>query len=1315
MKHFFRYIWWGSLCFFCTLPCSAQTLQQPQRVLTTGDGLPQSYISGLVQDSSGFVWIATRDGLARYDGARFKVFHHSSRDSNSFSSNVLISMVQDSQHRIWVESQSGDLDRFEPATERVERVTHRRLFKTQPVHFVRRGWLVDWRENLWCIQRAGGLYRYDWRKAAVIHYTRSASGLLSDTLRGLLADRRGRVWVVSQHGLSVFDTSGRLSGQYGFPFIPDFNDYAEVNSNQDDMVGALHERPNGEIMLGDRHQLIFFDPRRHTFRTVPVPARASNGVRWIQTGPDGLDYLVADGVVYRYSDTDGLKAIGDIGRPELRIVESFLVDRTGMIWLGTNAAGIHLIDVHMPFFDSHPTRWSFHYDVLLNTLGLKLDRYFGWPSSESQYRYSSYYIRSAYDARGRMWIGQGNRVGYWDTLRHNMWMLPDIPGIGHPSDYTLGIRGVSFSPDGRLWVVGDNGYAGYYDSVKKTWTAVLQPGDLRGKFGPQAEPTDMVADRDTLWISTVGAGLLFMDINMGSIRQLDTLLPTNMLIGLQSDPRRSDVLWVGTYEGLVRLDKHRLSARVFTTEDQLPDNTMYILTAGRGGYLWLGTNKGLCRFDPVTFETQTYEEEDGLPGDEFNRFHYIQLPDGRLAFGGTDGWTIFNPRTIRVDDYQTPVAFSDLEINNQPVHPVAGGILSLAINEMQTLRLPTDKNSLTFYIAGLEYNRPQKLIYRYQLVGYNDHWVQVGNTPMAVFTKLPPGDYTLLIDAANITGRWSPLVRKLHVIIAPPFWRRWWMFIVYGLLAMTAIWQFQNYADRRQRFRQEMLLKEREAGQLRQLDEVKSRFFSDITHELRTPLTLILTPAQQLSASLRHEPQRQWVEAIERNAHRLLRLIDQLLDFSKIESGSLKLHETAGDLAQFLGDVLRSFQHEADAKGIGLQFSHTLQGRFYWFDADKLEQVITNLLSNALKFTDSGGRVELFASTGPTEGVRLIVRDTGRGVPQEHLPFIFRRYYRVEEEPSNPRGSGIGLSLVRELVEWQGGKVKVASPADPPWKTAFTLDLPYRVTAPVTAVETVPVEDMPKILLVEDNPELAGFIADSLPPAYHILHAANGREGLDVAIVRQPDLIVSDVLMPIMDGIEFCAQLKHDERISHIPVILLTARTGLDSRLEGLSGGADDYLTKPFHIQELQLRVANLLKRQHLQRERLQRELTRASPRADTETSPPVNDPSSNIFLQKIYTLLEENLEEPSFGVESLSARMAMSRANLHRKVKSMTGLAAGDLIRNYRLQRAGQFLREGFNSSETAYKVGFSSPAYFSKCFREFYDVTPMAYTQAE
>lgn len=1313
-----KFILWSCLSILGTLPSRSQTLQQPQRVLTTSNGLPQSYISGLIQDSSGFVWVGTRYGLARYDGARFKVFYHDNLDTGSLSSNVIISLARDRMQRIWVEDQSGDLDCFDPRSERAERVTRRRLFRSAPVHFVRRGWLIDALGNLWCIRRGSGLYRYDWKRGVVSHYTHSSQGLLSDTLRGLMEDSKGLIWVASQRGLSVFGQDGQLRRQVAFPFAPDFNDYENVTLNTDDMVGALHERADGEIMLGDRSRLIFFDPGRNLFRTVALPPGKSNGIRWIQTGPDGLEYCVVDGIVFKYGDVDGLTAIGEIGRPELRTMESFLVDRSGLIWLGTNAAGIYLIDVHMPFFDSHPTRWSFHQDVLLKALSIQLDRYFGWPSSDWQFRQSSYYTRSTYDARGRLWIGQRKRVGYYDDKRRTMVLLPDIPDLGNPSDYSLGIRGLSFSPDGRPWVVGDNGYIGYFDSATRRWTTVFSPGFIQRTFGPLAEPSDLVADRDTLWIATVGADLLYVALREHKIRQLGTgtapgLFPTNLTVGLQRDPKRPNVLWVGTYEGLVCLDKNNLKTRVFTTRDKLPDNTMYSILASRGGYLWLGTNKGLCRFDPVTHEVQTYEREDGLQGDEFNRFHYLELPDGRLAFGGTDGWTIFDPLHIHIDNYQTPIAFSDLQINEAPIRPAAGTVLPVAINDLQTLRLPYDKNTLSFEIAGLEYNRPQKLIYRYQLVGYDDNWVQTGNTPVVSFTKLPPGHYTLRINAANITGQWSPDIRSLRVIIYPPLWETWWAFALYLLLAAVMVWRYWGYTIRRQQLHQEMRLKEREALQFKQLDELKSRFFSNIAHELRTPLTLILTPAQQLSGQLKQEEQRRRAAAIERNAHRLLRLIDQLLDLSKLESGSLKLHEAIGHLPQFLEEEVQSFRPEAEARGIELHLVHELDNELYWFDAEKLEQIVGNLLANALKFTPSGGRVELVLSPGYPEGVRLVVRDTGKGIPAEQLPYIFQRFYRVENHPSAPQGSGIGLSLVRELVEWQSGTVSVESPLSGPWKTVFTIDVPFRKAHSPQAPDVQEETYQTSILLVEDNRELAGFITDCLPSTYQVIYAANGEEGLDKTLTLLPDLIISDVLMPVMDGFTMCSRIKQDERVNHIPVILLTAKAGLDNRLIGLSGGADDYLTKPFNIQELQFRVANLLGRQERLREKLKLELSK--PGTAPLEPPPIADASSNIFLQKIYQILDENLDEPSLSVEGLADRIGMSRANLHRKLKTLTGLTASDIIRNYRLKRAGQFLREGYNSSETAYKVGFSSPAYFSKCFREFYEVSPLEYAQQQ
>jgi signal transduction histidine kinase/DNA-binding response OmpR family regulator/ligand-binding sensor domain-containing protein len=1308
----------------------AQPLQEPQRIITTREGLPQSFISGLAQDKNGFIWIGSRNGLARYDGIHFKVFNHSVKDTSTLSSNLIISIAQDHENHIWVEHESGDLDVFDPETESIQHVTSRPLFRARPVKFVRRGWLADTQGNLWCVEKANGLYLYDWKRSLISHYTHQSAGFPSDSIYGLLEDKRGRIWVLTQAGLSVSGVGDHRFRHTLFPFTADFNSHEHVRSNIDDRDCALHERANGEIMLGDGKRLIFFDPVRCSFRTVTIPGQQNNRVRWIQTGPDGKEYLVSNGIVYCYDDNEGLKAIGDIGRPELRNIQSFLIDRSGLIWLGTNAAGLCQIDLHMPFFRSYLTRWSFHQDLLRQELGISLDQFSGWPLAEQEFRGSSYFVRSLYDSRHRLWLGQRNRVGYYDSFHRQMVCLPRIPGIGDPKDFALGIRGLSFSPEGRLWVVADNGYIGFFDSVRRQWTTLFTANYMQKNFGTDISPVDLVAENDRLWISTNGQGLLCADVTTGKIRLLNSntrrgLFPTDMLVGLQRDPARPNLLWIGSYEGLICLDMRSLSSRLFTTEDMLPDNMIYSITLGKAGYLWLGTNKGLCRFDPVSHAVQVFQNGDGLPGDEFNRFHYLQLPDGRLAFGGTEAWTIFNPVAIKTDKFQPTVAFTGLKINNTPVTSSGNSILPAPLNDLTTLSLPFDKNTLTFEFAGLEYSSPQKLTYRYQLVGYNNDWVDAGNAAVAIFTKLPPGHYTFRISTTNTAGHWSPYIRSITVIIHPPFWKTWWAYTIYALLIGMGIWRYRLYSIRRYKLKQEMELKEREALQLKKLDEIKNRFFSNITHELRTPLTLILTPALRLRETLQQRDQQQWLAAIERNTQRLLRLITQLLDLSKIESGSLRIYETQGSIRHFIGELVLSFREKAEQKSIELSYTSSLKEEFFWFDADKLDQIVGNLLANALKFTPFGEKVDLTLDSGFPEGVYIHVRDTGKGIPAEQLPLIFQRFYQVEPQSSNKYGSGIGLSLVKELVELQKGTIHVESPAPEPWRTVFTVWLPYRnaphpaaspemekMQAP-PAADTLPTEERPTILLVEDNQELAGFIADCLASSYEIILAADGGKGLEKAIALLPDVIISDFMMPLINGFDLCIKLKNDELTSHIPFILLTAKAGLEHRLEGLVSGADDYITKPFHVQELLLRVGNLLRRQQLFRDKMRREMGRLPAACEENTAN--CDAITNDFLQKIYDLVGENLDDPEFSVEELARQVGMSRANLHRKVKTLIGLPTGDLIRNYRLKRAAEYLKQGYNSSETAYKVGFNSPAYFSKCFRDLYQVSPLEFSRME
>ena len=1364
-----------------TLPAKGQYLQKPVRVLTTKDGLPQSFISGLVQDKDGFVWIGTRNGLVRYDGIHFKTFQHSSSNTATLLSNLIISLQPDAGNRLWIEYESGEIDCLDPVTEKVEHITDRPLFSRQPTSFRRYAWLIDSVGNFWCSGKQNGLFCYNWKRNRVITFTIANQALPDDTIIGLQQDSQGIIWAVSRNAVSRWDSStGRFIHTPVHLSLPYRNDFI-----------AVHQRRNKEMMLGDEKQLFFFAPNGRLLRQLPLPPIAATGIHWIQTWLDGMDYFERAGYVYRYTDAKGIAAIADIGLTDARAAKSFLVDHSGFIWLGTDAAGIYQVDLSAPYFESHANGTSFHYDLGKQQLGLSLDRFAGWPLTDPQFSFSSYFVRTTYNSEGKLWLALRDRVGYYTGTQWTM--LPPVPGVANPPNTTSGLRGISFAPGGRLWVIGDKGQIFFYDTLQHQWQPFLTASRLQ-QINPEFSLNDLVTDADHLWIATAsGDGLLQISIRTGQVRLLSArakraTLPADLLLGLKNDPHNPDLLWVGSYEGLICLNKKTLQSRLYTTGQGLPDNTIYAIETDKAGYFWLSTNKGICRFNPQNGEVRTFKKEDGLPGNEFNRFHSLRLPDGKLAFGGTDGWMLFNPLQIKNDFYQPPVRFTGLEINNQPVdNRGASAFLPAPLNQLTELQLPYDQNTLTFSFAGLEFSQPSKIKYRYQLRGYNDGWIET-NTPVATYTKLPAGHYVLWVNATNTTGQWSNQVRTLAITVRPPWWQTWWAYGLYIVLLTGLIWAYIRYRIHEERMQQQVLLKEKEAEQLKTVDELKTRFYANITHDFRTPLTLILAPAQQLKPSLQTAEQHLRVEAIERNAYQLLQLINQLLDLSKIESGSLGLHETAGNITAVVQELLLSFSSDAETKGIALLVRSEVENDTYWFDAEKLSQIITNLLANALKVTPAGGKVELALLSGKhissskskeQDGISITISDTGTGIPPDQLPLVFNRFYQVNgENIAGLKGSGIGLSLVKELVELQGGSIEVCSPGkEGGWSTCFTVWLPYRkAEAAAPSIENIPSavpvtpsymsqpvvfsgskptgneEERESILLIEDNDELATFIADSLPRQYAISRASNGAEGLKMAFAQVPDLIISDVVMPVMDGFECCRRLKSDERTNHIPVILLTAKAAFDSRITGLTQGADDYLTKPFHVQELQLRINNLLERQRRLRQKWQQEMNQPQAgkpisnaslqiqpanRQDANrqeagnqlankqpaTEPSVNEQSTaaqpapaekplndlqEAFIQKLYATVEEKLDETAFGVEELATEIGMSRANLHRKLKALTGMPASDVVRNYRLQRAAAFLKEGFNSSETAYKTGFDSPAYFTKCFRDFFGTTP-------
>ena len=663
------------------------------------------------------------------------------------------------------------------------------------------------------------------------------------------------------------------------------------------------------------------------------------------------------------------------------------------------------------------------------------------------------------------------------------------------------------------------------------------------------------------------------------------------------------------------------------------------------------------------------------------------------------------------------------------------------------MSIPFSDNYISFEFAALDYNNPEKIQYAYMMEGFDKDWIYSGNQRFATYTNLDAGDYKFRVKSTNSDGVWNEEGTTIKVTILPPWWQTWWAYIIYALSFISILYFMRQFELKRVKLRNELQLKDIEAKKLQEVDKLKSRFFANISHEFRTPLTLILGLTNKLSSRNADIEARKDHNVIRKNADRLLQLINQLLELSKLEAGSTKIQASKTDLVKFLRRVLSSFISIADQKKIQILFNgNPLSDQssekevFLYLDIEKFETVIYNLLSNALKFSPEGEKLEVEVISH-LQSVEIKITNTGIGIPKEKLPFVFNRFYQVDESMQRDHeGSGIGLALVKEIVDLHNGEINVLSDGER-W-TTFLIKLnvgrahfnPDEVTDEIIEIDkptTVPekldeellseevtsdkaLKNIDKseakiILLVEDNFDLRNYISEQLEDEFTIFEAENGEKGLEMAGEMIPDLIVSDIMMPKMNGYELCKKIKMDFKTSHIPVILLTAKAAREDKIEGLELGADDYLVKPFDPDELKLRVQNLIKSRQLLREKLRIELLQKP----KEVSVPSTE---RVFLENVNTTIEENIENENFGVDELSRAIGLSRSQLHRKIKAICSQSTTEFIRNFRLQRATDLLKQDAgNIAEIAYMVGFGSQAYFTKSFQELFGCSPSEYKKSQ
>lgn len=1310
----------------------AQPLHLPQpHILTDQQGLPQSFIPSIVQDQRGFIWLATRDGLCRYDGSRFKVFQPQPGSRTSLSFSAIHSLRLDAHGRIWILSEQSDIDVFEPQSETFTKFSKMPVFQQAFGQYHINAFYVDRQDRLWISVQVKyksknkppgrGLIclntrtlQFHWFR----HQDTHPHSLSSDQVKAIVQDAKGVIWVATAVGIDQFDPASNQ-----FIHRPPLQ-LAQAGLPQLE-IKSLVSGPKNELLIGSLTGFGIINAARSELHhyTLPLKGFDWHGVRFA-TDSRGA-FLANRDYLYYYQPGKALQQLPRSAR--LGRCLSLLVDQSDVLWLGTDGKGVDKYDLRAYPFRVAPYQVSFQQDLLTSYLKIPRQQALAIGPEDS------YTFRYTYDGQKKLWINFGSPTFYQiDLTNHQVRRIP------FPVPHHSTVKPLATDEQGHVWTLLGNCFW-QYDPRQQRWTPSLLQTDWK-RMGLILQ---MVADEQAFWLATESNGLFRLDRRTGQLHQYSyqvnrpTSLSNNSLLCLSADPHDPDRLWVGTFGGgLCVFSKRTGTCQRLTTRQGLPNNVIYSALPDHSGNLWVETNKGLCRLQMHPFRVRTYTREDGLLADEFNRFHYLALPDGQMIMGGLDGFTTFYPDQLRDDTFKPRVELTTLTINNRLIETETDSARAhRPIQAIHQLGLPYDQNFITLGFAALQFNRPTKNAYRYRLEGLESGWVETRQA-QAVYTGLRPGQYMFWVNASNTSGQWSPYVRKLRILIQPPLWDTWWAYALYALGLVSLIGYGIGTYLNRQRLQQTINLRQQEAQQLRSLDAVRSRFFTNVTHEFRTPLTLILAPAESLLTDLQGTPYQKRLATINHNGQRLLDLINQLLDLAKLDAQALSVDEAPGMLGDFVAQLVADFDEQAQACGLTLTYQGELQG-MYWFDADKLTKIVANLVSNALKFTPTAGQVtvELTALHSTTaETVVLCVSDSGVGIPADQLTHIFDRFYRVpSDQPSESRpspdalsapgvrhqeGSGIGLTLVKELVDLQGGQITVTS--QPGQGTCFTIELPYRrvddgrpgtsasSADQVSNVENVvhPNNETVSILLVEDHAELADLITESLPDWYRIRRAVNGQQGLEMAQQYLPDLIISDVLMPILDGVSMCQQLKAELTTSHIPIILLTAKSTQQNRMEGLSAGADEYLAKPFRQDELQLRVRNLIQHQQRLQDWLHKRLTQLTHVQELL-------PTDNTLLNTIYSLLEANLDDSTYGVEQLAQDIGMERTTLYRKVKSLTGLTPTELVRNYRLKRAAQYLRQGYTSTQTAYLTGFETPSYFARCFRALYKLSPTEYTQ--
>ena len=1322
------------------------------------DGLGSDRISCVHKDSRGFIWIGTKSGLSRYDGSTVVNYKHDSTDSTSLPDNYIIKIQEDNKGNLLIQTGTGyyvydvrkeryyaDINKYlgiKPGVIYIEKIycdkNKNYWLKTYTQRYYQKwnfesfeledlfpdqlsenkqvidfkhtnneyyylfddgtlecfndstfelkftdtflsgktdggsltpGFYVDDEHDIWFYGNDNGILYYQQGTKKWHHYSvnKGAYRLSSNIIYEVIQDDKGLIWVATDHG--GINIINKFSGE---------------------ITKLYHQTDNDKSIADDSVTDLYLDDDK---------------IMWVATNKNGLSYYHES--IHKFPHYRNL--LSDNKSLPFSDVNCFIEDHKGNLWIGTNGGGL------------------VYYDR-------KLKKYTTYKHSKNDLTsLSSDVVMSLFiDHENYLWVGTySGGVNRFDGKQFKRYQYKTSSAQGLTNN---NVWSIIEDDKHNIWIGTNGGGIEVYSKEKDSFLKLLN----KGKFNI---PTKHISDlhrlsNGNILIGTAYGAYLY-DTKEQRYKRIPGLVDglgfVNKSVNAVFEDTRG-LYWIATNEGLIVVDPQTAFVKLFNSTDGLPEHIMNCIEEDEFQTIWVSKSTGLSqiivnkslRDQEYSFYIYHYTKEDGLQANEFNPNASYKTKTNELIFGGVNGFNLFKSKNIKSNKVLPRVVFTGFQVYNQNVLPDVKikntKLLDESITNTKQIELKHAMNVFSIDFAALNYFIPEKIKYKYMLEGFNDEWLTLDNTlPRVTYTNLNAGEYVLKVKASNNDGVWNEKYAELKITVLPPFYATPLAFVIYTFIILSLLVYYRYSMLRKERLKFAIEQERLQAKQNHEMDEMKLRFLTNVSHEFRTPLTLILTPMQKLLAQENVGDNRKLLEVVDRNAKNLLGLVNQLLDFRKLELHGMRYSPSYGDMIEFLHGVIDSFEEGFKKKKIEFIFLHEVDAFMLNFDKDKLQKVMMNLLSNALKFTPENGVVTLkFDVDTDLQMVHISVTDTGVGIKKEDIDKIFVRFYQSETNKKlGLSGSGIGLNLAREMVQLQNGTIRVES--EEGQGATFVVSLPNEESmhtdedeqtdkeSAEMQEEEAPVQGTPSVLLVEDNEDFRTFMKDTLSDRFKVYEAADGQIGYDMVHKMMPDLIISDVMMPNKDGIELCQMLRSDIKTSHLPIILLTARIADEDKIKGLENGADDYITKPFNMELLLLRINSLLKKRSKMQKQFQKNIE-INPSEVKITS------MDEKLIKNAIAIVEENMEEAGFSVEDFSKKLGMSRVHLYKKLMAITGKSPVEFIRIIRLKRGAQLLEKSQMSiSEVAYSVGFNSPRYFSKYFKEEYGMLPTAYVKAK